>query len=123
MDHYDGQSTTNMLQHPGSAETGSWFPCYDIPFVRNRSFRGRQAKLSEVTSHLAQGSPHPDVKTFALWGIGGTGKTQIALEYAYMLVYCQEFHPHHELKGNHGEAARLTSKAEVMRKQIQQSQQ
>ncbi|KAJ5729079.1 Tetratricopeptide-like helical [Penicillium malachiteum] len=81
MDLYDEETSSTHV----SAKEGnpSDYPCYDIPFARNGSFRGRQAELDLVISHLTPDTSGHNVKSFALWGTGGVGKTQIALEFAY----------------------------------------
>ncbi|KAF4988914.1 hypothetical protein F66182_16672, partial [Fusarium sp. NRRL 66182] len=39
-----------------------------------------------VDSYLRLDTQSPTIKSLALWGTGGVGKTQIALEYAYQRV-------------------------------------
>ncbi len=51
------------------------------PFPRNRNFSGREAYLRQLHEELTSG--RPDAGTQALTGLGGIGKTQIALEYSY----------------------------------------
>ncbi|KAH8704126.1 hypothetical protein BGW36DRAFT_335315 [Talaromyces proteolyticus] len=56
-------------------------PCL-IPFSRNEKFQGRQNELKELQeSILKENGP----KRIALAGLGGAGKTQIALEFAYLM--------------------------------------
>ncbi|KAK4667508.1 NB-ARC domain and tetratricopeptide repeat-containing NOD-like receptor [Podospora pseudopauciseta] len=50
-----------------------------IPFPRNEDVVDRYI-LAELDQLLP---PSPDYQSAALWGLGGSGKTQIALEYAY----------------------------------------
>ena len=52
-----------------------------IPFPRNRNFTGRDADLQHLHDELASGAPA--AVTQALAGLGGIGKTQLALEYSY----------------------------------------
>jgi hypothetical protein len=52
-----------------------------IPFPRNRTFTGREAYLQRLHEEL--GSGKPAAVTQALAGLGGIGKTQLALEYSY----------------------------------------
>ncbi|WP_208341799.1 tetratricopeptide repeat protein, partial [Aetokthonos hydrillicola] len=60
------------------------FVC-DIPYPRNPFFTGRETVLEEVRSTLLT------KKLVALSGLGGIGKTQTAIEYAYR--YQDEYYP------------------------------
>ncbi|MCB9764577.1 MAG: hypothetical protein H6741_33970 [Alphaproteobacteria bacterium] len=51
---------------------------HNLPYPRNRDFVGRSAELEALTAWLAR----PD-RPAALIGLGGTGKTQLALEFAW----------------------------------------
>jgi tetratricopeptide (TPR) repeat protein len=53
---------------------------YTIPFLRNRRFVGRSAILEELEQSLLVGQEH---QRMAIVGLGGIGKTQVALEFAY----------------------------------------
>lgn len=54
---------------------------WNIPYSRNPFFVGRETELALVRHHL-QGE-RTSVLTQAISGLGGIGKTQIAVEYAY----------------------------------------
>ncbi|KKA23702.1 kinesin light chain 1, partial [Rasamsonia emersonii CBS 393.64] len=54
-------------------------PCFSVPFIRNRQFVNR-GQLDEVERRLFIEGNCPKV---AIYGLGGVGKTQIALELAY----------------------------------------
>ncbi|QKX64223.1 uncharacterized protein TRUGW13939_11396 [Talaromyces rugulosus] len=62
-------------------------PCHIIPQAQNRDFYGRENIVNLIEYHLApideNGKPKRDLKTFALCGPGGIGKTQAVTEYAY----------------------------------------
>lgn len=62
---------------------------WNIPYPRNFHFTGREELLSQLAKALqttsAAASPQPQ----AISGLGGIGKTQIVLEYAYR--YCQHY--------------------------------
>ena len=65
-------------------------PTYVLkPHQPNPEFYGRKDVLQNLENNLSpQSGTHPDgplmgLKTFALCGTGGVGKTQIAVEYAY----------------------------------------
>ncbi|CAG8950857.1 hypothetical protein HYFRA_00003074 [Hymenoscyphus fraxineus] len=51
-----------------------------IPFPRNKRFVGREEKLREIEKRLAS---QDSCERLALYGLGGCGKTAIALEFAY----------------------------------------
>ncbi len=58
-------------------------PCRLYPWPRNPRFFGRKRELSEINIALNPESIEKTHKSFAIHGMGGVGKTQIALEYAY----------------------------------------
>ncbi|RAO71649.1 uncharacterized protein BHQ10_007661 [Talaromyces amestolkiae] len=51
-----------------------------IPFLRNRQFVGRSTELSRLKRKLFQDA---DCQKVAISGLGGIGKTQVALQFAY----------------------------------------
>ncbi|CUS09278.1 unnamed protein product, partial [Tuber aestivum] len=53
-----------------------------IPYRRNSRFTGRKDLLESIKRICS----HNDHTRIALHGLGGSGKTQIALEYAYQCV-------------------------------------
>lgn len=73
-----------------SGRLGSQLPCYIIPVARNRSFFGRTDILQEISQTLLDSHDEledteeaKEVKTFAICGPGGMGKTQIATEFMF----------------------------------------
>ena len=59
---------------------------FRLPVERNRSFVGRKAHLQQIkdqlhSEHSCAGSP-PSDRVVILYGLGGMGKTQLALKYA-----------------------------------------
>lgn len=76
------------LIHPTAARDsavseGDLEPCSNIPFARNSSFFGRRKELEHIANYLGSGPATGKFRSFALYGTGGIGKTQIALAYAY----------------------------------------
>lgn len=64
-------------------EEGLMLPCHTLPFQRNPHFYGRADILSTISSALEHEENGRDkIHSIALWGAGGIGKSQIALEYA-----------------------------------------
>jgi len=62
------------------------FPCNNIPYPRNEHFFGRKDELASVRQHLDFDPVDPRFRSFALYGSGGIGKTQLALAYAHEQV-------------------------------------
>jgi len=54
---------------------------WNVPFSRNPNFAGRNQLLEDVASSLANGRPVALMQ--AIHGLGGVGKRQIAIEFAY----------------------------------------
>ncbi|RYN52006.1 hypothetical protein AA0117_g13375 [Alternaria alternata] len=55
-------------------------PTYYIPFLKNRYFVGRQDELRVLQQKLMVDQ---DCQKLSIVGLGGTGKTQVALQFAY----------------------------------------
>jgi tetratricopeptide (TPR) repeat protein len=56
-------------------------PIFSVPYARNPNFTGRESLLKAVREALEGGEAA--ALTQAIVGLGGVGKTQLALEYAY----------------------------------------
>ena len=54
-----------------------------VPYERNQHFTGRQHILNRIFEKLCESVPQQHNHRVALYGLGGVGKTQLALEYAY----------------------------------------
>ncbi|KAF2238069.1 hypothetical protein EV356DRAFT_508687 [Viridothelium virens] len=60
-----------------------------IPYSQNRDFTGRQGilnRLKHVFEKALHGSEHDSQTRSALYGLGGTGKSQIAIDFAYWIL-------------------------------------
>jgi tetratricopeptide (TPR) repeat protein len=56
---------------------------WNVPYPRNAWFTGREDLLSQLETALHAGEPTALSQPQAISGLGGIGKTQVALEYAY----------------------------------------
>jgi len=59
---------------------------YQLPFGRNHAFFGRGKVLTELQEALKPSSSDNSIRSVALWGTGGIGKSQVALEYANLQI-------------------------------------
>ena len=69
------------LHRQQASPSSSSFPLWNIPFERNSLFTGREAVLKGLFATLRSGKTTALIQ--AIWGLGGIGKTQTAVEYAY----------------------------------------
>lgn len=67
--------------HPQRAETAPKSTHY-LPFTESPRFWGRENILTLIDDALSADSSNRSLRSFALHGMGGVGKTQIALKYA-----------------------------------------
>ena len=56
--------------------------CYHVPSTLNPRFWGRKQAFTAIKEALDPERSNGSLKAFALYGMGGAGKTQIALQYA-----------------------------------------
>jgi len=73
------RSITEQPRFPGALP-----PIWNVPHNRNPNFTGREEHLASLKMALSSGKPA--AFTQAIHGLGGVGKTQLALEYAYRNV-------------------------------------
>ena len=66
----------------GQSNGGAIGPFYHIPASMCAHFWGRDDALSIVKAALDPGETVESLKSFAIYGMGGVGKTQLALRYA-----------------------------------------
>lgn len=76
-------SELSLLDIGSSQSTrAAHLPYRQLPFVRNPDFYGRSAILQSIDDLLQNTDSEKSVRSVALWGTGGIGKSQLALEYA-----------------------------------------
>ncbi|KAI1498085.1 hypothetical protein F5X99DRAFT_342248 [Biscogniauxia marginata] len=56
-----------------------------VPFGRNKAFVGRESVLHNIFKIIPPGADKDDCQRTAIEGLGGVGKTQVALEAAYRI--------------------------------------
>lgn len=85
----DDQETCRLLE----ASLTALAPYWSVPLPRNPYFTGREEILEALHTQLGVAQAVALTQPSALQGLGGVGKTQIALEYAsrYALEYCAVF--------------------------------
>ncbi|GAA1865238.1 FxSxx-COOH system tetratricopeptide repeat protein [Asanoa iriomotensis] len=76
---FPGSGRPRPQQASGPRLPGSLPPVWNVP-PRNTAFTGRDRMIVDLREGLLTGSP---VVAQALEGMGGVGKTQLAIEYAY----------------------------------------
>lgn len=62
---------------------GSLPSIWNVPYPRNPLFTGREELLTQLATALQADQPTAISQPEAISGLGGIGKTQLALEYAY----------------------------------------
>ncbi len=72
-------TSTSSISH----ESTSFLPVWHVPFRRNPFFTGREDTLAHLHAALKSTKTASLTQAQAINGLGGIGKTQIAIEYAY----------------------------------------
>src|SRR4051794_6996268 len=70
-------------QHAGSQESTPTVPLWNVPYRRNLFFTGREEILRHLNERFANERQATQIPAYAFCGLGGIGKTQLAIEYAY----------------------------------------
>jgi NB-ARC domain len=75
---------SGLAPGPGEADApGSPRTLHNLPFAPNPAFTGRETELERLGEHLQKRGGVAVTQTVALHGLGGVGKTQLAVEYAW----------------------------------------
>ncbi|KAJ5152920.1 uncharacterized protein N7482_009398 [Penicillium canariense] len=78
------KQVVHLLQATRTTTMALQLPFRDFPYSRNFQFCFRDQLLIEMHNHLDPGtSKKTTLRTTSLVGLGGVGKTQVALEFAY----------------------------------------
>ncbi len=68
---------------PSQPETTQSTSTWNVPYLRNPFFTGREELLKQLHDNLTQNKSAALTQAQAISGLGGIGKTQTAVEYAY----------------------------------------
>lgn len=78
-----GRSAQVLGDIPGRPGSAGVRAVWEMPWPRNVNFTGRDGELAALRRRLAGGDGATAVVPQALHGLGGVGKSQLAVEYAY----------------------------------------
>ncbi|KAK4223171.1 putative kinesin light chain [Podospora fimiseda] len=78
---FAGNASAVLTRRTNSTVKRHWI----VPFGRNREFVGREAILADLLTRIFPNTDKHDCQRTAIEGLGGVGKTQIALEAAFRI--------------------------------------
>lgn len=81
---YPAETMTVVKKEPKSIAPSDdiKLPCYMIPYGFNPQFLYREEEISKLRNAIEPGNCNDGSRTVAIYGLGGVGKTQLALHYA-----------------------------------------
>ena len=82
----DLEEFQRVLSLNKKTQVAGQLPCHVLPVAKNKSFFGRGEELRHIEERLHPANISDGLKSLAIYGLGGIGKTQTALAYAYSKV-------------------------------------
>ena len=76
------ETQAQIVENKNTPSTASCLS-FVVPYERNPMFHGRDSLLNQIHSELSKNEQKRYNHRLAIYGLGGIGKTQIALEYAF----------------------------------------
>ncbi|KAL7934422.1 P-loop containing nucleoside triphosphate hydrolase protein [Trichoderma chlorosporum] len=88
VNHVVNNYASALPQSGNNAKVGSHHdrpstPCWTVPFGRNKDFVGREPILDQLLEMIPPNADEDDCQRTVISGLGGVGKTQVALEAAF----------------------------------------
>lgn len=74
-----------LIENRNSETPQVQLPCYLLPYSRNAGYFGHKAALEACKQRFETPHTSSSVQSYALYGVGGVGKTSVALECVYAL--------------------------------------
>ncbi|ELQ32324.1 hypothetical protein OOU_Y34scaffold01189g6 [Pyricularia oryzae Y34] len=74
--------TVAIIQNTKSKDPSVRLPCHSIPHGLNLRFFGRESQMGILKETLGPEKNRQEMRAISIHGIGGVGKTQLALQYA-----------------------------------------
>ena len=72
----------------------NYLPIFNVPYRRNPFFTGHADALEMIHQKLVLDARPDFTSSYVIYGLGGVGKTQLAIEYSYQhrkdfdIIYC-----------------------------------
>ncbi|RJE17231.1 NB-ARC domain protein, partial [Aspergillus sclerotialis] len=76
---------------PRSFRDTAQLPCFVVPPTQTARFFDRDDVIEKVEKHLQDGDPTSSLRSLALYGMGGVGKSHITIKYLEKKQLAKEF--------------------------------
>lgn len=73
----------SLIENKNPPVSAVHLPCYQLPYTRNAGYFGHTRALQACRAFITPQAKQTSLQSFALYGVGGVGKTSIALECTY----------------------------------------